>query len=163
MISSSIDPVIICGSIVLSKLWFEYGLSSSQIRTNDIRNVVLLIVVPLSIHHYIFWVWPMLSLCSHCHGIPSIWKPGWIVVEPISNIVIFSMIYVEHPASIGKFYKHYLHDSFVKHMYGRKKWLPLIHVHLMQVAAVNSRKHVFTSSGVIPSQSCIRAKYSMVW
>ena len=26
--------------------WFEYGLSSNQIRTNDIRNVVLLVVVP---------------------------------------------------------------------------------------------------------------------
>ena len=34
----------------------EYGLSSNQTRTNDIRNVVLLVVDPSSIHHYIFWV-----------------------------------------------------------------------------------------------------------
>ena len=37
------------------QLWFEYGLSSNQISTNDVRNVVLLVVDPLSIHHYIFW------------------------------------------------------------------------------------------------------------
>ena len=43
------------GHINLSNLWFEYGLSSNQIRTNDIRTVVLLVVDPLSIHHYIFW------------------------------------------------------------------------------------------------------------
>ena len=89
--------------------------------------------------------------CSHNYGIPSPWKPGWIVVEPISNIVIFSMIYVEHPVSIGNFYKHYLHDTFVKHMYWRKKWLPLIHEHLMQVAAVNSRKIIFASFAIVPS------------
>ena len=28
----------------------------------------------------------------------------------------------------------------MKHMFGCKKWLPLVHVHLMQVAAVDSRK-----------------------
>ena len=43
------------GPIVLSNLWFEYGLSSNQIRTNDIHNVVLLVVDPSSIYHYIFW------------------------------------------------------------------------------------------------------------
>ena len=53
---------------------FEYGLSSSsQIRTNDVHNVVLPVVDPSSIHHYIFWVWPMLSLVHiimefHLHG-----------------------------------------------------------------------------------------------
>ena len=44
----------VVGSISLSKPWLEYGLSSSQIRTNDVRNVVLLVVDPSSIHHYIF-------------------------------------------------------------------------------------------------------------
>ena len=34
----------------------------------------------------------MLSPCSHNCGIPLIWKPGWIVVEPIDNILISSMI-----------------------------------------------------------------------
>ena len=61
------------GPIILSNLWLEYGLSSNQTRTNDIRNVVLLVVDPSSIHHYIFWVWPMLSLVHiimefHLHG-----------------------------------------------------------------------------------------------
>ena len=42
----------------------------------------------------------------------------------------------------------------MKPMIGWKEWLPLIHVHLMQVAAVNLRKHVSTSSGIIPSQLC---------
>ena len=36
----------IVGSIILPKPLIEYGLSSNQIRTNDIRNVVLLVVVP---------------------------------------------------------------------------------------------------------------------
>ena len=45
----------VVGSIVLSKLWLEYGLSSSQIRTNDVCNVVLLVVDPSRIHHYILW------------------------------------------------------------------------------------------------------------
>ena len=52
----------VVGPILILRLWFEYGLSSSQIRTNDVHNVVLLVVDPSSIHHYIFWVWPMLSL-----------------------------------------------------------------------------------------------------
>ena len=37
-----------------SNFLFEYGLSSNQIRTDDIRNVVLLVVGSSSIHHYIF-------------------------------------------------------------------------------------------------------------
>ena len=127
-------------SIVLPKPWFECGLSSNQVRTNDIRNVVLLVVDSSSIHHYILWVWPMLSPCSLNYGIPFIWKPGWIVVEPISNIFICSINRVEHLASIGNFYKHYLHNLLMKHMTGRKKWFPLTHVHLMQVVAMTSRK-----------------------
>ena len=31
----------------------------------------------------------------------------------------------------------------------------MIHVHLVQVAAVNSRKYIFASSGIISSQSCM--------
>ena len=46
-------PVV--GPIVLLKLWFECGISSNKIKTNDIRNVVLLVVIYSSIHHYIFW------------------------------------------------------------------------------------------------------------
>ena len=43
----------------------------------------------------------------------------------------------------------------MKLMLGWKKWLPRIHVHLVQVAAVSSRKIVFVSSGTIPSQLCM--------
>ena len=69
---------------------------------------------------------------------------------------------VEHPASIGNFYKHYLHDPLMEHMSGWKKWPPLIHVHLMQVAAVNSRKSMLPP--LEPSQvSHACAKYAMVW
>ena len=34
----------------------------------------------------------MLSPYSHNCGIPFIWKSGWIVVEPIDNILFFSII-----------------------------------------------------------------------
>ena len=81
------SPWSVVGSIVLSKVWFEYGLLSNQIRANDIRNVVLLVVVSSSIHHYIFRVWPILSPCTHNGRIPVIWKFWWVVVEPISNIL----------------------------------------------------------------------------
>ena len=43
----------------------------------------------------------------------------------------------------------------MKLMLGWKKWLPRIHVHLVQVAAVGSRKMVLVSSGTIPSQLCM--------
>ena len=45
----------VAGPIVLSILWFECGLSSNQISTNDVRNIVLFVVDPSSIYHYIFW------------------------------------------------------------------------------------------------------------
>ena len=76
----------VVGSIALSKLWLEYGLSSSQIRTNDVHNVVLLAVVPQA-YTIISLVWPILSHCSHSGGSPVIWKFRWVVVEPISSIL----------------------------------------------------------------------------
>ena len=55
MISSTIGPRDqLLHLLSYPNLWFEYGLSSNQIRTNDIRNVVLLVVDSSSIHHYIF-------------------------------------------------------------------------------------------------------------
>ena len=76
----------VVGSIVLSKLWLAYGLSSNQIRTNNVRNVVLLAVVPRA-YTIITLVWPILSHCSHNGGSPVIWKFRWVVVEPISSIL----------------------------------------------------------------------------
>ena len=132
----------IVGSIVLPKPLIEYGLSSNQTRTNDIRNVVLLVVDPSSIHHYIFWVWPMLSPCSHDGGSPVIWKFRWVVVEPIDNILISSMILLDNKLVLETFENIFFmlaHEVFV----WWKEWLPLIHVHLVKVAAVNLRKLVW--------------------
>ena len=81
----------IVGSIILPKPLIEYGLSSNQTRTNDIRNVVLLVVDPSSIHPYIFGLTNAIA-CSLNYGIPFKRKPGWIVVEPIDNILISSII-----------------------------------------------------------------------
>ena len=149
------------GPITLSNLWFEYGLSSNQIRTNDVRNVVLLVVDLSSIHHYIFWVWPMLSPCSHDGGSPVIWKFRWVVVEPISSI-LSPPWFLLNINLVLKTCKLCLLAPFMKLMLGWKKWLPRIHVHLVQVAAVSSRKIVFIP--LVPSQvSHARAKYAMVW
>ena len=118
----------VAGPIVLSILWFEYGLSSNQVRTNDVRNVVLLVVDPSSIHHYIFWGWPMLSPCSHDGGSPVIWKFRWVVVEPIDNIFISSMMLLNIKLVLETFESisfMLAHEVLV----WRKKWLPLIHVH----------------------------------
>ena len=82
----------------------------------------------------------MLLVCSHSYGIPSIWKSREIVVDPIYNIFIIPMIHVEHQASVGNFCKHYNRVPFMKPMFGWKKWLSLINVHFVQVAAVNLRK-----------------------
>ena len=131
----------VAGPIVLSILWFECGLSSNQISTNDARNVVLLVVDPSSIHHYIFWVWPMLSPCSLNYGIPFKRKPRWIVVEPIDNILISSMILLDIKLVLETFESIIFmlaHEVFV----WWKEWLPLIHVHLVKVAAENLRKLV---------------------
>ena len=93
MISYLVDPRDqLLDILSYPNLWFEYGLSSNQIRTNDVHNVVLLVVESSSIHHYIFWAWPMLFPCLPNFGIPSIWKPGWIVAEPIDNNPVLSMI-----------------------------------------------------------------------
>ena len=131
----------VVGSIVLTKRGFEYGLSSSQIRTNDIRNVVLLVVDPSSLHHYIFWVWPMLLLVHilmefHLPGnsdelllSPSVafCLPPWIMLN--INLVLETCVSISSC---------FVHEAYV----WMKEWLPLIHVHLVKVAAVNLRKLV---------------------
>ena len=86
--------VINCRCYCLTILWFEYGLSSNQIRTNDARNVVLFVVDPSSIHHYIFGLTNAIT-CSLNYGIPFKRKPRWIVVEPIDNILISSIILLD--------------------------------------------------------------------
>ena len=69
--------------------------------------------------------------------------------------LVSSMIHVERLSWCWKLVQAYLHALFMKYLSGWKKWLPLVHVQLMQVAAVNSRKIVFVSSSTIPSQLCM--------
>ena len=150
----------IVGSIVLSKLWFECGLSSNQIRTNDVRNVVLLVVDSSSIHHYVLWVWPMLSPVHiirefHLHG-----NLDELLLSPSTSFYLLQDL-VGQQVSVGNFWNIFLmlaHEVFV----WRKEWLPLIHVHLVKVAAVNLRKIVlFPLESSQVSHTC--AKYTMVW
>ena len=152
----------VAGPIVLSILWFECGLSSNQVRTNDVRNVVLLVVDPSSIHHYIFWVWPMLSPCSHDGGSPVIWKFRWVVVESIDNILISSMMLLNIKLVLETFESIFFmlaHEVLV----WWKEWLPLIHVHFDVSCRREFEKVCFCPFGIIPNQSCTRAKYSVVW
>ena len=65
----------------------DVPMSHSMSWSNDVRSVVLLVVDSSSIHHYISWVWPILSHCSHDGGSPVIWKFRWVAVEPISDIL----------------------------------------------------------------------------
>ena len=67
---------------------------------------------------------------------------------------VSSMICVEHPTSIGKLYKHYLHVPFMKHMLGWKKWLSPSSRALGVSCRHEFETACFTSFGIIPSQSC---------
>ena len=133
-------PVISCWTYCLINPLIECGLSSNQISTNDSRNVVLLVVDPSSIHPYIFGLTNAIT-CSLNYGIPFKRKPRWIVVEPIDNILIPSMMLLNIKLVLETFESIFFmlaHEVFV----WWKEWLPLIHVHLVKVAAVNLRKLV---------------------
>ena len=120
----------IAGSIILSNLWFEYGLSSNQTRTNDIRNVVLHVVDSSSIHHYIFWSDQYYHIVHIVVEVQWYGNPDELLLSPSAAFCLLHDC-VEHPASVGNLCKHFLHAPFMKYMFGWKKWLPLIHVHLM--------------------------------
>ena len=153
--------VISCLTYCLIKTWFECGLSSNQIRTNDVRNVVLLMVDPSSIHHSILWsdqCYHRVHLIVEFHFMEISVNCCWAHRQQPYLIHDF----VGHQASVGNLCKHFLHAPFMKYLSGWKKWLPLVHVQSMQVAVVNSRKfilHPLESSQV----SHARAKCPMVW
>ena len=90
------------GPIILSNLWLEYGLSSNQTRTNDIRNVVLLVVDPSSIHHYIFGLTNTITVFTWW------WKSSDMEI-PMSccwahqQHFVSPMIHVEHQPSVENF------------------------------------------------------------
>ena len=142
MISSLVGP---CDQLLdlLSYPIFDLSMSYRQIKSEPTIFVMLSYSwFSSSIHHYVPWS----DQCYHrVHIIMEFHLHGnldKLLLSPSTTFFSFPMILVKHPASIGNFYNHYLHDSFVKHMFGRKKWVPLIHVHLMQVAAMNLRRLV---------------------
>ena len=139
----------VVGPIVVSKHWFEYGLSSNQIRTNTVRNVVLLVVDSSSIHHYIFWS----DQCYHrVHMMVEVQWYGNFDEWLLSPSAAFCLPHDSCWTSTyyWKLWKQCLRVPFMKLMLGWKKWLPQIHVHLEQVAAISSRKLVSAPSGIIP-------------
>ena len=92
MISSSIGP---CDQLLdlLSYQSFDLSVGYRQIKSVPTMLVMLSYswLIPRA-YTITSLVWPMLSPCSLNYGIPFIWKPGWIVVESIDNILISSMI-----------------------------------------------------------------------
>ena len=150
LIFSSTEPRDQLMDVSFYPTLIEYGLLSNQIRTNDIRNVVLLVVDPSSIHHYILGMTNTITVFTWW------WKSSDMEI-PMSccwahqQHFVSPMIHVENQPSVGNFYRHFLHAPFMKYIFGWKKWLPRIHVHLVQVAAMNLRKVCFASSGIIPS------------
>ena len=109
----------VVGFIALSKLWLEYGLSSSQIRTNNVHNVVLLVDDPSSIHHYIFWS----DQCYHrVHMMVEVQWYGNSDESLLSPSAAFCLLHdcVEHPASVGNLCKHFLRAPFMRYMFGWK-------------------------------------------
>ena len=152
----------VVGPIILSNLWFDYGISSNQIRTNDVRNVVLLVVDSSSIHHYIFWS----DQCYHrVHLIVEFHLYG-----SLDGLLMSPSTTSLSPPWFGWTSKLAL-ETF------ESIFLVLAHevyVLMEEVTSSSSRaydascrreleKVCFASSGIIPSQSCIRAKYSLVW
>ena len=152
----------VVGSIALSKLWLGYGLSSSQSRTNDVRDVVLLVVDLSSIHHYIFWS----DQCYHrVHMMVEVqWYgnsdelllspsvafclPPWIMLN--INLVLKTCVSISSC---------FVHEAYV--------WMKVVTSPNSCASDASCRhefeKVCFASSGIIPNQSCIRVKYSVVW
>ena len=92
MISSSIGP---CDQLLdlLSYQSFDLSVGYRQIKSVPTMLVMLSYswLIPRA-YTITSLVWPMLSPCSLNYGIPFKRKPRWIVVEPIDNILISSMI-----------------------------------------------------------------------
>ena len=144
MISSSIGP---CDQLLdlLSYQSFDLSVGYRQIKSVPTMLVMLSYswLIPRA-YTITSLVWPMLSPCSLNYGIPVKRKPRWIVVEPIDNILAFSIILLSIKLVLETFESIFFmpaHEVFV----WWKEWLPLIHVHLMQVAAMDSRKSMLLS------------------
>ena len=104
----------------------------------------------------------MLSPCSHDGGSPVIWKFRWVAVEPISSflsspwIMLNINLVLETCVSISSCF---VHEAYV--------WMKVV-TSFNSCASDASCRRGFekvnvVSFGIIPNQSCIRAKYSVVW
>ena len=107
----------VVGSIVLSKLCFECGLSSNQTRTNDVRNVVLLMDFPRA------YTITSFSLTNAITVFTWRWKSSDMEI-PMSccwahqQHFVSPMIHVEHQPSAGNF----VSNAFVFH-YEAYAWM----------------------------------------
>ena len=153
MISSSIGP---CDQLLdlLSYQSFDLSVGYRQIKSVPTMLVMLSYswLIPRA-YTITSLVWPMLSPCSLNYGIPFKRKPRWIVVEPIGNIVISSMMLLNIKLVLETFESIFFmlaHEVFV----WWKEWLPLIHVHFDVSCRREFEKVCFCSFGIIPSRSC---------
>ena len=143
----------VVGSIALSKLWLEYGLSSNQIRTNDIRNVVLLVVVSSSIHHYILWVRPMLSLVHIIMEVHLHWNFDKLLLSPSATFLSSPWLVLNIKLVLGTCVSIFFvlpHEGYV--------WMEEVTSSDSRAFGASCRREFekvsFASYGIIPSQSC---------
>ena len=161
MISSSIGP---CEQLLdllsYPNLWLSMGYR--QIKSEPTMFVMLsyswffLEHTPLHL-----LVWPMLSPCSHSYGIPSPREAGWIVVEPIDNILVLSIILLNIKVVLETFESIFFilsHEGYV----WTKEVSPSNSCALDASFHHEFEKACFTSSGIIPSQSCT-CEVFLVW
>ena len=151
----------VAGPIVLSILWFECGLSSNQISTNDARNVVLLVVDPSSIHHYIFGLTNAITVFTWW------WKSSDMEI-PMSccwthqQHFVSPMIHVEHQPSIGNFLSNaFVFRSWSLCLDGRSDFLEFMCIWCKLPPWVPERLVLFP---LVPSQvsyACVNVFYGL--
>ena len=111
MISSSIGP---CDQLLdlLSYQSFDLSVGYRQVKSVPTMLVMLSYswLIPRA-YTITSLVWPMLSPCSLNYGIPFKRKPRWIVVAPIDNILVFSIILLNIQLVLETFWKHFLRAS----------------------------------------------------
>ena len=153
MISSSIDPR---GQFLelLSCQNFDLSVGYSQIKSEP-TMFVMLSYLSISLEHTPLYLLGLTNAitCSHNYGTPSSWKPGWIVVEPIDNTLISSMILLNIKLVL---------ETSISIIFMSRSWSIWW---MKEVTSSGPRafgascrhefeKACFTSFGFIPSQSC---------
>ena len=162
MISSSIDPWDQLLEL-LSCQNFDLSVGYSQIKSEPTMFVMLSYSWFLLEHTPLYiLVWPMLSPCSPNYGIPFIWKPRWIVVEPIDNILISSMILLNIKLVLETFVSIiFVFRSWRICLDKRSDFLWFTCIWCKLSPWVRERLFLFSLESSQVSHAC--AKYSMVW